>query len=157
MFEMKGRLCFGSADGHVYAFYKDKDDPESYSDMGEPIMCKWETADISEQLFYKYKKYRYLAIKSTPTLVSSVEIWARRNGIWEMIKEDRQTLRYFDFTHIDFTKFSFSTDDTAKVVPAKVRLRKLDHAQFKFVNAKLNEPFALINFAVEYTQGGNHK
>jgi hypothetical protein len=74
-----------------------------------------------------------------------------------MIKEDRQTLRYFDFTHIDFTKFSFSTDDTAKVVPAKVRLRKLDHAQFKFVNAKLNEPFALINFAVEYTQGGNHK
>ena len=31
------------------------------------------------------------------------------------------------------------------------------YAQFKFVNAKLNEPFALINFAVEYTQGGNHK
>ena len=157
MFEMKGNLCFGSDDGKIYMFYAKKDEVESYNDVDEPIPCRWETADISENLFYKYKKYRYLALKCIPARASSVEIWAQRNGLWEMIKEDQQTLRFFDFNYINFEKFSFSPDNTAKVLPAKVRLRKLDHVRFRFVNEKLNEPFGLINFAVEYTQGGNHK
>ena len=157
MFEMKGNLCFGSDDGKIYMFYAKKDEVESYNDVDEPIPCRWETADISENLFYKYKKYRYLALKCIPARASSVEIWAQRNGLWEMIKEDQHTLRFFDFNYINFEKFSFSPDNTAKVLPAKVRLRKLDHVRFRFVNEKLNEPFGLINFAVEYTQGGNHK
>ena len=157
MFEMKGNLCFGSDDGKIYMFYSKKDEGESYNDVDEPIPCRWETADISESLFYKNKKYRYLALKCIPARASSVEIWAQRNGLWEMIKEDQQTLRFFDFNYINFEKFSFSPDNTAKVLPAKVRLRKLDHARFRFVNEKLNEPFGLINFAVEYTQGGNRK
>jgi hypothetical protein len=157
MFEMGGNLCFGSEDGKVYMFYAKKDEIESYNDNGEPITCRWETADISEQLFYKYKKYRYLALKCIPARSSSIEIWAQRNGLWELIKEDNQTLRFFDFNSIHFDKFSFSPDNTAKVLPAKVRLRKLDHVRFRFVNEQLNEPLGLINFAVEYTQGGNHK
>jgi hypothetical protein len=157
MFEMGGNLCFGSGDGKIYIFYSHKEDVESYNDVGEPINCRWETADISERLFYKYKKYRYLALKCLPSRASSIEIWAQRNGLWEMIKEDEQTLRFFDFNFIKFDKFSFSPDNTAKVLPAKVRLRKLDHVRFRFVNEQLNEPLGLINFAVEYTQGGNHK
>jgi hypothetical protein len=86
-----------------------------------------------------------------------VEIWAQRNGLWEMLKEDITTLRYFDFRYIDFEKWGFSTDNTAKVLSSKVRLRKLDHVRFRFVNKKVNEPFGLINFAVEYTQAGNVK
>ena len=157
MFEMNGNLCFGSNDGKIYMFYAKKDETESYNDNEVPIPCRWETADIEEQLFYKYKKYRYLALKCIPSRASSVEIWAQRNGLWEMIKEDQQTLRFFDFNYILFDKFSFSPDNTAKVLPAKVRLRKLDHVRFRFINEKINEPFGLINFAVEYTQGGNHK
>lgn len=157
MFEMNGNLCFGSGDGKIYMFYAHKENVESYNDAGEPISCRWETADISERLFYKYKKYRYLALKCIPARASSIEIWAQRNGLWEMIKEDTQTLRFFDFNFIKFDKFSFSPDNTAKVLPAKVRLRKLDHVRFRFVNEQLNEPLGMINFAVEYTQGGNHK
>jgi hypothetical protein len=157
MFEMGGNLCFGSNDGNVYVFYAKRDELKSYNDNGAAIDCRWETADIMETLFYKNKKYRYLALKCLPALASSVEIWAQRNGLWEMLKEDITTLRYFDFRYIDFEKWGFSTDNTAKVLSSKVRLRKLDHVRFRFVNKKVNEPFGLINFAVEYTQGGNHK
>lgn len=157
MFEMGGNLCFGSPDGNVYAFYAKRDELKSYNDNGAAIACQWETADIMETLFYKNKKYRYLALKCLPSLASSVEIWAQRNGLWEMLKEDMTTLRYFDFRYIDFAKWGFSTDNTAKVLSSKVRLRKLDHVRFRFVNKKVGEPFGLINFAVEYTQGGNHK
>lgn len=162
MFEMDGNLCFGSADGNIYMFYVNKDKPESYSDAtqdGEriPISCKWETADITERLFYKYKKYRYLALKCMPSKASSVTIESQRNGLWETTKEDITSLRFFDFGSLDFSRFSFDSDATAKIISAKVRLRKIDKARFRFTNSKLNESLGLENFAVEYTQGGNHK
>jgi hypothetical protein len=168
MFEMNGNLCFGTPDGDICKFYTDRKALESYSDYdhvdtetGEdvavPIPAVWETADISEKLFYKNKKYRYVALKCLPELASSVQIWAQRHGIWEMLKEDNTTLRYFDFRHIDFTHFSFNVDNTAKVLSTKARLRKLDHVRFKFINEKIDEPFTINDFAVEYTQNGNHK
>ena len=167
MFEMDGNLCFGSTDGRVYMFYVDKNDPYSYSDESanpntgelekQPISCRWETADITERLFYKYKKYRYLALKCSPSKYSSVQIWSQRNGLWEKTKEDTTTLRYFDFGDVDFSKFSFNSDQTAKILSTKVRLRHLDKVRFRFINSNLDEPLGLENFAVEYTQGGNHK
>lgn len=164
-FEMNGNLFFGTEDGYICKFYTDTTALQSYMDFkvedGEEtqvaIPAVWETADICESLFYKNKKYRYLAIKSLPELASSVEIWAQRHGLWEMIKEDNQTLRYFDFRMIDFRYFSFNVDKTAKVLSAKARLRKLDHVRFRFVNERDNQPFSLNDFAVEYVQNGNHK
>jgi len=162
MFEMDGNLCFGSSDGNVYMFYVNRDDPDSYSDETKDgnkvaITCKWETADITERLFYKYKKYRYLALKCMPSKSSSVIIESQRNGLWEVTKEDATSMRYFDFTDINFSKFSFDSDATAKIISSKVRLRRLDKARFRFTNNKLNEPLGIENFAVEYTQGGSHK
>lgn len=165
-FEVNGNLCFGTTDGFICKFYTDRKALESYSDFyrndedqddKRAIPCVWETADISEKLFYKNKKYRYLAIKSMPELSSSVQIWAQRHGIWEMLKEDEVTLRYFDFRLIDFTRFSFNVDQTAKVISTKARLRKLDHVRFRFINERLEQPFTINDFAVEYTQNGNHK
>lgn len=162
MFEMDGNLCFGSSDGNIYMFYANKDNPDSYSDVTKDgdkvaISCKWETADITERLFYKYKKYRYLALKCMPSKSSSVVIEAQRNGLWEQTKEDSTSMRYFDFSDIDFSKFSFNSDATAKIISTKCRLRKLDKARFRFTNSKIDEPLGIENFAVEYTQGGNHK
>lgn len=156
-FEYDNTLCFGATDGKIYAFYKDKHELESYNDNGKEYSAIWETADISEQLFYKNKNYRYLAIRCMPEIVSSVEIWAQRRGIWERIKEDATTLKYFSYQHLTYSKFTYSTDSTAKVSSTKVRLKKLDHVRFRFENNRVNEPFGLNDFAVEYTQGGNHK
>lgn len=156
-FEVNDELYFGASDGKVYKFYTDENDPYSYNDNGEEIDCVWETADIAEQLFYKNKTYRYLALRCMPEAISSVEIWGQRHGLWEMIKEDSTTLKYFSFDDLDFPKFSFSTDATAKVSSTKVRLKKLDHVRFRFKNEKLNEPLAINDFALEYTQNGNHK
>jgi len=92
-----------------------------------------------------------------PSKSSSVIIESQRNGLWEVTKEDATSMRYFDFTDINFSKFSFDSDATAKIISSKVRLRRLDKARFRFTNNKLNEPLGIENFAVEYTQGGSHK
>ncbi len=156
-FEVNEELYFGSSDGGIYKFYIDDTDPQSYNDNGKEIKCVWETTDVSEQLFYKNKTYRYLALRCMPESISSVEIWGQRHGLWELIKSDTSVLKYFKFSGTMFSKFSFSTDATTKISSTKVRLKKLDHVRFRFINEELNEPLAINDFAIEYTQNGNHK
>lgn len=157
MFEKDGRLCFGTASGKIYGFFEDVASPLSYNDDGAAISCVWETADISEQLFYKYKTYRYVALRIMPEIISSVKIWAQRQGIWQLIKEDNATLKYFSFSNLVFSKFTFATDRTQKVTSTKARIKKIDHVRFRFTNDELNEPLGINDFAVEYTQNGNKK
>jgi hypothetical protein len=157
MFEKDGRLCFGTASGKIYGFFEDVTSPLSYNDDGAAISCVWETADISEQLFYKYKTYRYVALRIMPEIISSVKIWAQRQGIWQLIKEDNATLKYFSFSTLVFSKFTFATDRTQKVTSTKARIKKIDHVRFRFTNDELNEPLGINDFAVEYTQNGNKK
>lgn len=157
MFVKDNDLYFGDTEGNVYAFYKDEKAITSYNDEGKPIYALWETADIARDLFYKNKTYRYIAVRCMPEVVSSIQVWAQRNGIWQLLKYDETTLKYFSFQYIVFSKFTFSTNRTQKVTSTKARLKKLDHVRFRFINDSLNEPLGINDFAVEFTQNGNHK
>lgn len=157
MWEMYGRLYFGTDSGKVYRFYNDSEDVNSYNDNGKAIKAVWETADIYGNRFYKNKTFRYIAMRVEPALSSSVELWSQKNGLWEQFKEEKQKTRFFDFKAIDFNKFSFSCDRTQKTITTKTRIKKVDKVRLEFVNKKLNEPLSISQFALEYTQGGNIK
>ena len=129
----------------------------SYNDNGESITCVWETADISQQLFYKKKTYRYVALRCMPEISSSVQIWAQKDGQWTLLKNDIATLKYLSFENLTFSKMTFSCNRTQRVTSAKIRLKKLPHVRFRFINDLLNEPLGVNDFAVEYTQAGNIK
>ena len=156
-FEINGELYFGSSDGKIYKWYTDEKLLSSYNDDGDAITAIWETADISEKLFYKKKTYRYLAVRCMPEISSSIDVYAQKNGIWQIIKEDTTTLKYFSYKYLIYSKMTYSTNKTQRVTATKMRLKKLDHVRFRFENSKLNEPLGINDFAVEYTQGGNVK
>lgn len=156
-FEINSELYFGSADGKVYKWYTDDKLLASYNDDGDAISAIWETADISEKLFYKKKTYRYLAVRCMPEISSSIDVYAQKNGIWQLIKDDTTTLKYFSYKYLIYSKMTYSTNKTQRVTATKMRLKKLDHVRFRFENSKLNEPLGINDFAVEYTQGGNVK
>jgi len=156
-FEIDSELYFGSENGGIYKWNTDEKLLASYNDDGEPISATWETADISEKLFYKKKTYRYLALRCMPEISSSVEVYAQKNGIWELLKDDTVTLKYFSYEYLNYSKLTYSTNKTQRVTANKIRLKKLDHVRFRFANSKLNEPLGINDFAVEYTQSGNVK
>ena len=156
-FEIDGELYFGSNNGHVYKWYVDEKLLASYNDNGVAIKATWETADISEKLFYKKKTYRYMAVRCMPEIASSIDVYAQKSGIWQLIKEDTSTLKYFSYMYLNYSKLTYSTNKTQRVTATKIRLKKLDHVRFRFENDKLNEPLGINDFAVEYTQGGNVK
>lgn len=157
MWEKENRLFFGTQDGKICRFYKDKEDQESYNDDGEAIECQWETPDIDGQLFYKNKSLRYIAIRVGSAIATSVEIWVMDRGIWKFIKKDNSFGRYFSFQHLIFSKVAFTGNKTQKISRTKVRLKRVDKYRLRFVNNELNEPFALYNIANEYTENGNYK
>lgn len=150
-------LWFGTPDGRVCSFATDIEALESYNDNGEPIYCCWETPDLDGKLFYKNKSFRYIAIRMMAALRTSVALWSMARGAWSFIKEDNNTGIFFDFENIDFEAFSFSTDRSDKVAHSKIRVKKVDKARFKIENGKLNEPFGLMNLALEYVESGNYK
>lgn len=156
-FEINSELYFGSSDGKIYKWATDEKLLGSYNDNGTAIEAIWETADISEKLFYKKKTYRYIAVRCMPEIASSIEIFAQKNGLWELLKEDVSTLKYFSYMYLVYSKFTYSNNKTQRVTATKIRLKKLDHVRFRFQNDKLNEPLGINDFAIEYTQGGNVK
>ena len=152
-----GALWIGTEDGRVCRFETDINSLDSYSDDGYSIYCCWETCDLDGALFYKNKYFKYLAIRINAALRTSVKLYARKFGLWHFIKDESKEGIFFDFEHVDFERFSFSTDTTDKVIHAKVFVRRVDKARFRIENDKLNEPLGVINLALEYTENGNYK
>lgn len=150
-------LLFGSKDGKICRFYKDKYALESYNDDGEPIEAIWETPDIDGKLFYKNKTLRFIALRLDSALATSVNIYAMNRGLWQFIKRDDTSGRYLSFAHLVFSKMSFSGDKTQHTFSTKVRVKKVDKFRMKVTNDSLNEPFGLYNIAFEYVENGNYK
>ena len=157
MWEQNGALYFGTTDGRVCQFYSDSDALMSYNDDGEKIEAIWETPDLDGKLFYKNKTFRYLAVRLKSAIATTLDIYVQKRGLWSFIKKDNYTARYLSFESIIFSKFTFSSDQTQKIIPTKLRVKKVDKARFRFVNAELNEPFGLFDIALEYVENGNHK
>ena len=157
MWEQDNRLFFGTNDGKICRFYNDKESLNSYNDNGERIVCQWETPDIDGTLFYKNKTLRYIAIRVGAAIATSVKIYGMDRGLWNFIKYDNTFGRYFSFQNLVFSKVAFSGNKTQKVSRTKVRIKKVDKYRIRLVNDELNEPFALYNIAMEYTENGNYK
>jgi len=154
----KDDICyFGTADGRICEFYTDKYALASYNDDGEPIEAVWETPDIDGKLFYKNKTLRYVALRLDSALATSVNIWVMNRGLWQFIKKDETSGRYFSFMHLVFSKLSFSGDKTQHTISTKVRVKKVDKFRLRLVNNDKDEPFGLYNIAFEYVENGNYK
>lgn len=157
MWERNGHFFFGSSDGRICQFYDDPSSQLSYNDDGQAIYCCWETPDFSGKLFYKNKTFRYLAVRLAAAIATSLKIYGRRRGIWIFIKEDDTKARYFNWQYLDWSRFSWSNDETPQVISTKVRIKKVDKARFRLENDALNEPFGINDLALEFVESGNFK
>lgn len=150
-------LYFGADSGKVYRFYTDPDELASYNDDGEAIAAAWETPDLSGNLFYKNKSFRYLALQMAPSAITSIAVYAMKRGIWNKIWQDETHARYFSYHQLRYSRFTYSNDQTARTLHNKIRIKRVDKARFRFVNDTLNEPFGLMQIAVEFVENGNFK
>ena len=157
MWEEDGALWFGSKSGKVCKFYTNVKDIYSYNDDGAVIVARWETPDFDGKQFYKNKTFRYLAVRLQQALTTSIRLSVMKRGLWTVLTSDSSTAYYLSFSGLIFSKLSFSSDTTNRIVPLKTRVKKVDKARYRFENIMVNEPFALDKVGIEFVEKGNYK
>ena len=151
-------LCFGKADGSICRFATNVDDPESYSDDGAAIEAYWETSDFDGRVMFKNKTVTAIAVRLAAAVLTGVKVDAQKRGIWTQVYDAKEKARFFDWSYIDFTKFTFSADRTPHTLCGKVKLKKVDKVRFRLRNGEKNEPFGIYSFGLEWKEpGGNYK
>lgn len=149
-----GRLRFGTPDGDIMEFFSDPYDAASYNDDGAPIEAHWDTPMFSGESFYTRKGFKYLALKLMAAPSTGAEVWVHIKGLWSRLFSEFSRLRYFTFSGLSFSRFTFSCDPTPKAFGRRLTLPKTDKAQFRFYNGNIGEPFGLYNYALEFQAGG---
>lgn len=155
--DSEGRLCFGDGSGNIFRFYDDVTNQKSYNDDGAAILARWDTPELSGKLFYKNKTFRRVDVMLAPAIATGVNVFAQVKGVWSEIFDSGASAMYFDFTHINWERINFSTDDTPRTMGGKIRIKKVDKVAFSLRNERFNEPFGIYALALEYTENGNYK
>ena len=150
-------LYFGSEGGEVRAFYSDPAAQNSYNDDGKEIYACWTTPDIFGRNFHRFKTFSQFYVGITSAVATSVRAWARESGLWEEQFFDDTTARYFDWSQIDWDKWSWSTDTTPRTIGQKIRIKKVDKASFRVENGAKNEPFGLEHINIEFVETGYYR
>ena len=151
-------LCFGTEDGKLCRFHTNVDDVTSYNDDGAAIDAYWETSDFDGKIFFHVKTFTGLAVRLAAAVNTGVVVYAQVRGMWKQVFASGAKARYFDWSYIDFSKFTFSSDRTPRTLYGKIKLKKADKVRFRLQNNVLNEPFGLYAFGLQFNEpGGNYK
>lgn len=150
-------LFFGTDEGKVYKFYTDEEMQESYHDDGKAIEAIYETPDLDGKVFFKNKTFKYLSVRLGAMARTSLAIYAQVRGLWSFIKKSENGANYISFDQMDFSKFTFKTDKTQKIISTKLRIKKVDKTRIRLVNDELNEGFYLCDVGLEYVENNNYK
>lgn len=146
-------LVFGTQDGKVCRFYKDYSVTQNFNDDGQPIKAKWTTPELTGKNFYYKKKFKLISLMVGAAVATGVRVCALYDGIKELLFDYDSSARYFSFSNVVFSKLSFKTDRTSQIFKEKISVKPDNKkAQFVFENDVLNEPLALYDIAIEFTE-----
>lgn len=157
LWEEGGALWFGKENGEVCRFYEDDGTLTHFNDNGAAIEAFWELPDFDGKTFYRNKTVRYIAVKLASAVATGVDIYALVRGMWKRIVADSGKAVYFDWSQLNWSKFTFQTDSTPRTLGKKIKIKKVDKVRFRLVNDKLDEPFGLYEIGIEHTEQGYYR
>lgn len=156
--EYDGRLFFGSTDGKVKRFMLASEDTaqhNAYNDDGAPIRAIWDTPFFTMDVISRHKNLKGFWVMQSPFRRSSINVYYRMHGGLKLVKHS--TMDTFDFNDIDFTRFTFVTDDSPMIIATNAKAKKFMLIQFRFENAVVGEGFGFYEAEAVYTVAGKYK
>lgn len=165
MMESRGNLYFGTSDGRICKLNTDIDTMQAYSDGGTlgadgkitggaAIAAEWHTKadDDGDFMTYKTMVKRGSGIMMKPYTRSSLQVYARtERDFGRKIREGIADI--FNWEDIDFSRFTFNTNDAPQVLPFNSKVKKYKTLQLIAKNEALNEAFGLFGIIKRYTIG----
>lgn len=165
MMESRGSLYFGTSDGRICKLNTDIDTMQAYSDggtLGEDgritggtaISAEWHTKadDDGDFMTYKTMVKRGSGVMMKPYTRSSVKVFARtERDFGRQIREGIADI--FNWEDIDFSRFTFNSNDAPQVLPFNSKVKKYKTLQLIMQNNALNEAFGVFGIIKRYTIG----
>lgn len=147
------KLTFGTVDGKVCQFYDDYSNLNYFNDDNAFIHAKWITPEIAGDNFYYKKRFKLISLMIGSAVSTSVKISAAYDGIVESLMEYNSQARYFSYSGLQYSKFTYKTDKTAQIIREKISIKPDNRkVQFIFENNILNEPLSLYEATIEFTE-----
>lgn len=165
MMESRGNLYFGTSDGKICRLNTDIDTMQAYSDggtMGDDgkitggaaIAAEWHTKadDDGDFMTYKTMVKRGSGVMMKPYTRSSIQVYARtERDFGRKIREGIADI--FSWTDIDFSRFTFNSNDAPQVLPFNSKVKKYKTLQLIMKNDAMNEAFGVFGIIKRYTIG----
>lgn len=165
MMESRGSLYFGTSDGKICRMNTDIDTMQEYSDggtLGEDgritggtaISAEWHTKadDDGDFMTYKTMVKRGSGVMMKPYTRSSIQVYARtERDFGRKIREGIADI--FSWTDIDFSRFTFNSNDAPQVLPFNSKVKKYKTLQLIMKNDAMNEAFGIFGIIKRYTIG----
>ena len=152
------QLYFGTEDGRVCRFASDKSKMDCYADDGEAIDAVWATKldDDRRPTVEKTMIKRGCAVTLKPYSRSGASVCFRTDdgGIFGNIYE---TMDIFSWEDIDFSRFTFSSNDSPREIFFNTKVKKYKRLQILIRNKELNEGFGIFAITKNYVEGNYAK
>jgi len=116
-----------------------------------PVLAYWTTPVMSMNDITIKKTLKNLWVRLAKYSMTSIRIYYNTQGI---VKERYDGI--FDFSTIDFSRFTFSTDTDPMVVVTNRQDRKFMSIQFK-IESREGYPMGLLEITGKYTQNSTYK
>ena len=160
-------LYFGTQDGRIMVMSVDdgQNFTSYYKDIDQPVRCYWDTPYIDFGTISRYKNLKGLWIVLQPNIRTSCQIFYKTKETIQLsptanpimiINSDTAFADMFDFGSIDFTRFSFLTNDGPHVFSTNRKEKKFNLMQLRFANEEA-EPLGIYKVQMEYTISSKYK
>lgn len=147
--EINGDLYFGSLEEGLLYRWKQETDSFPYNDDGAPIKSYWMSKQLAfgrDELKKLVEKVFYSLKPSAKTSANIYYISDKKES--DLIKTSRMDM--FSFAQLDFTKFSFITDQFPQETSAKIKAKKITHFQLIVKNDQMDESLNLLSLGLKY-------
>lgn len=152
LLSVSGALYFGTADGRICKLNTDIDGMAKYNDDGEAIMAIWSTMmdddGRPQRLKTMLKKGGAVTLKPYARSGVSVCVRTEKDVVEREIRQG--TIDIFDWEDIDFSRFSFDSNDGPRDIMIKKKQKKYKRLQFVLRNTAKDEGFGVYQISKAY-------
>lgn len=147
-----GDLWFGTDDGRICRFNTDLDGMSRYNDDGAAIPAVWSSCmdddGYPQRLKTMVKKGCAVTVKPFTRSTLRICLRTEKDAVERTVRES--TMDIFDWSDIDFSRFTFNANSAARDVMLRKKEKKYKRMQIIVRSDALNEGFGVYQITKSY-------
>ena len=150
-------LWFGDELGHIYRFYTDKYSSLSYTDNGQPIICRWDFMHTGSNI-YLDKTLMWFAINMDNTPSATIDLYAKRSvdPNWQYLVLN-SNLSFFSYLNLTYSAMSYGGSGEPKTLGKRVRVKRYDSCTLSLRSEDEYQGIFLYAITLQFAEGEKYK